>query len=112
MPIHESVLVSKPLTGATQSLVLPGTPSCRVVDRRAKPEAQGKDGWARILGGLGNAYIATGPSSTAHGYLTRALKIARAMDDDALLPTLLNNLGNLLSSMERYDAAAEFRIMY
>jgi CHAT domain-containing protein/Tfp pilus assembly protein PilF len=62
---------------------------------------------AALLGSLGNAYIATGPATTAATYLHQALELARKLDQPGLLAVILNNLGNLLVSQQKPHEALE-----
>jgi CHAT domain-containing protein len=73
--------------------------------RRERPldEAQ----IAALQGSLGNAYIATGPATTAETYLREALALARRLDEPGLLAVILTNLGNLFVSQQKLPDALE-----
>ena len=58
-----------------------------------------------IIGRLGNVAFALGQNEQAREYLTAGLAKARQLENAPLTASLLNDLGNVLASQERYSEA-------
>jgi len=62
---------------------------------------------AKILGAIGNVYLALGNNKLSQHNLTEGLAIAREIDNPGIEAAILNNLGNLYLVQNNDDQAAE-----
>lgn len=106
---EEPALQSKALMYLAQALQDMGqTHNAEVTLQMAHKQATDANDWplvAHILDRLGIVYLRLGKEPQALTALAEGLKLARAQENSSLGAALLNDIGNTLMALDRYNAA-------